>query len=115
MRLLCRSLPNGAGKRLLLLLLLTPLYMLAQSQLYTGTVKDSTGRGLAGVSVSVIGKSIVTTTNSKGSFTIPAKTGDKLVFSGISLENQEVLVGSDLNLEITMKASAQVMGDVVVV
>ena len=115
MRLLCRSLPNGAGKRLLLLLLLTPLYMLAQSQLYTGTVKDTTGRGLAGVSVSVIGKSIVTTTNSKGSFTIPAKAGDKLVFSGISLENQEVLVGSDLNLDVIMKGSAQVMGDVVVV
>lgn len=115
MRLLCRSLPNGAGKRLLLLLLLTPLYMLAQSQLYTGTVKDSTGRALAGVSVSVMGKSIVTTTKSNGTFTIPAKAGDKLVFSGISLENQEVLVGSDLNLDITMKATALTMTDVVVV
>lgn len=115
MRLLCRSLPNGAGKRLLLLLLLTPLYMLAQSQLYTGTVKDSTGRALAGISVSVLGKSIVTTTKSNGTFTIPAKAGDKLVFSGISLENQELLVGSDLNLEVTMRSSALTMTDVVVV
>jgi TonB-linked SusC/RagA family outer membrane protein len=115
MRLLCRSLPNGAGKRLLLLLLLTPLYMLAQSQLYTGTVKDSTGRALAGVSVSVMGKSIITVTKADGTFTIPAKTGDKLVFSGISLENQEVIAGSDVNVDVIMRTSAVMMGDVVVV
>src|ERR1044072_2234905 len=115
MRLLCRSLPNGAGKRLLLLLLLTPLYMLAQSQLYTGTVKDSTGRALPGVSVSVMGKSIVTVTKSDGSFTIPAKAGDKLVFSGISLENYEMLVGSDVKLDVILRASALTMTDVVVV
>jgi TonB-dependent starch-binding outer membrane protein SusC len=115
MRLLCRSLPEGAGKRLLLLLLLMPLYMMAQSQLYTGIVKDTTGRVLAGVSVSVMGKSIVTVTKSDGSFTIPAKSGDKLVFSGISLENQELLIGSDTKLDITMHASAVTMSDVVVV
>lgn len=115
MRLLCRSLPEGAGIRLLLLLLLTPLYMLAQSQEITGIVKDSTGQPLSGVSVSVLGKTMVTTTKSNGSFTIPAKTGDKLVFSGISLENQEVLVGSDSKIEVTMRTSAQLMGDVVVV
>jgi TonB-dependent starch-binding outer membrane protein SusC len=115
MRLFCRSLPEGAGIRLLLLLLLTPLYMLAQSQEITGTVKDSTGRPMAGVSVSVKGKNLITITKSAGTFIIPAQTGDVLVFSGVSLENQEVLIGSKTTLDVTMHTAAQMMGDVVVV
>jgi TonB-dependent starch-binding outer membrane protein SusC len=115
MRLLCRSLPKGAGKRLLLLLFLLPLYTLAQSQLITGTVKDSTGRPMAGISVSVKGKSRVTITKGNGSFDIPAGTGDVLVFSGISLEEQEVLIGSNTTLNVVMRSSATTMTDVVVV
>ncbi|OQP53672.1 SusC/RagA family TonB-linked outer membrane protein [Niastella populi] len=115
MRLLGRSLPKGAGKRLLLLLFLTPLYLLAQSQEVSGTVKDSTGRPLAGVSVSVKGKNLVTITKSGGTFIIPAQTGDVLVFSGVSLENQEILIGSKTTLDVTMQTSAYMMTDVVVV
>ena len=115
MRLLCRSLPNGAGIHLLLLLLLSPLYMLAQSQEISGTVKDSTGRPMAGISVSIKGKNLVTVSKSDGKFNIPAQTGDVLVFSGISLEDQEVLIGSKTNLDVTMRTSALTMGDVVVV
>jgi TonB-dependent starch-binding outer membrane protein SusC len=115
MRLLCRSLPKGAGKRLLLLLFLLPLYTLAQSQLITGKVKDSTGRPMAGISVSVKGKSRVTTTKGNGSFDIPAGTGDVLVFTGISLEEQEVLIGSNTTLDVVMRSSATTMTDVVVV
>jgi len=115
MRLLCRSLPNGAGIHLLLLLLLSPLYMLAQSQEISGTVKDSTGRPMAGISVSIKGKNLVTVSKSDGKFNIPAQTGDVLVFSGIYLEDQEVLIGSKTNLDVTMRTSALTMGDVVVV
>ena len=115
MRLLCRSLPKGAGKRLLLLLFLLPLYTLAQSQEITGIVKDSSGRPMAGVSVSVKGKTLVTITKSNGSFNIPAQTGDVLVFSGISLEDQHILIGSQTKIEVTMLTSAQMMTDVVVV
>lgn len=115
MRLLCRSLPKGAGKRLLLLLMLMPLCLLAQSQLITGTVKDSTGRPMAGVSVSVKGKSRITTTKGNGSFDIPASTGDVLVFSGISLEEQEILIGSKTTIDVVMQSSAMTMTDVVVV
>jgi iron complex outermembrane receptor protein len=115
MSLLCRSLPKGAGKRLLLLLFLTPLYLLAQSQEINGTVKDSTGRPMAGVSVSVKGKNIVAVTKSDGRFIVPAQTGDVLVFSGVSLEDQDVLIGSKTTFDVIMRTSAQLMGDVVVV
>lgn len=115
MRLLCRSLPKGAGIRLLLLLCFTPLYLLAQSQEITGTVKDSTGRPMAGISVAVKGKNIATVSKQDGKFNIPAKTGDVLVFSGISLEDQEILIGSKTSLDVTMHSLALVMTDVVVV
>src|SRR5689334_12828758 len=114
MRLLCRSLPKGAGIHLLLLLLCSPLCMLAQSPI-TGTVKDSTGHPLAGVSVSVKHKNVVAITKPNGSFTIPAETGDVLVFTGISFEDQEVLLGSNTSITVTMRQSAQQMVDVVVV
>jgi iron complex outermembrane receptor protein len=99
----------------LLLLFLLPLCTLAQSQEITGTVKDSTGRPMAGISVSVKGKNLVTITKSGGTFIIPAQTGDVLVFSGVSLENQEVLIGSKTTLDVIMKTSALTMSDVVVV
>ena len=114
MRLLCRSLPKGAGIHLLLLLLFSPLCMLAQSPI-TGTVKDSSGHPLAGVSVSVKHKNVVSITKANGSFTIPAETGDVLVFTGISFEDQEVLLGSNTTVSVTMRQSAQQMVDVVVV
>jgi TonB-dependent starch-binding outer membrane protein SusC len=115
MTLLCRSLPKGAGIRLLLLLFLLPLCTLAQSQEITGTVKDSTGRPLAGVSVSIKGKNLVTITRSSGTFIIPGQTGETLVFSGVSLEDQQVLIGSNTTIEVIMRTSATVMSDVVVV
>jgi iron complex outermembrane receptor protein len=115
MTLLCRSLPKGAGIRLLLLLFLLPLCTLAQSQEITGIVKDSTGRPLAGVSVTIKGKRLVTTSKANGSFNIPAQTGDVLVFSGVSLEDEEVLVGSKTTFDVTMHTSATLMTDVVVV
>ena len=115
MTLLCQSLPKGAGKRLLLLLFLLPLCTLAQSQEITGTVKDSTGRPMAGVSVSIKGKNLVTITKSSGTFIIPGQTGETLVFTGVSLEDQEVLIGSKTTIEVIMRTSALMMSDVVVV
>jgi iron complex outermembrane receptor protein len=99
----------------LLLLFLLPLCTLAQSQEITGTVKDSTGHPMAGVSVSVKGKNLVTTSKANGSFNIPAETGETLIFSGVSLEDQQVLIGSKTTIEVIMRTSAMLMSDVVVV
>jgi TonB-dependent starch-binding outer membrane protein SusC len=116
MRLLCRSLPKGAGIHLLLLLLLSPLFTLAQSSLISGTVTDSTGKPLAGISVSVKGKkNVLTVTKSDGTFSIPAETGETLVFSGISVEDKELLIGTQTRYIIELHTSATVMSDVVVV
>jgi len=115
MRLLCRSLPKGAGIHLFVLLLLSPLYMLAQEKPITGTVTDSAGHPMAGITISVKGSKTVSITNANGKYTINAETGNTLVFSGVSVEDQEVLVGSSRSYDITMHTTAVTMSDVVVV
>jgi TonB-dependent starch-binding outer membrane protein SusC len=115
MRLLCQSLPKGAGIHLLLLLLLSPLYMLAQSTQISGTVRDSSGHPMAGITVTVKGKNTVTSTKTNGSFAIPAEKGDVLVFSGISLDEQEVTLSGTAPVNVTMRSAAQLMTDIVVV
>lgn len=115
MRLLCRSLPKGAGIHLLLLLLLSPVVMLAQSQDIRGTVTDSTGKPLAGISVSVRGKKMATTTNANGAYVVRAETGNTLIFSGVSFEEVLILVGSKTQYDVQMHSTAVTMTDVVVV
>src|SRR5688500_3307949 len=90
--------------------------MLAQSSLIYGTVTDSTGKPLAGISVSVKGKTNLTTvTKADGTFSIPSETGETLLFSGISVENKELLVGSQTRYIIELRSAATTMTDVVVV
>jgi iron complex outermembrane receptor protein len=116
MRLLCQSHPKGAGiYLLLLLLLLSPLCMLAQTPGITGTVKDSTGRPMAGISVTVKGKGIVSSTKPNGSFAIPAEKNDVLIFSGVSLDEQEVALAGRSSIDVTMRSTALVMTDIVVI
>lgn len=115
MRLLCRSLPKGAGIHLFFLLLLSPLYMLAQENQITGKVLDSAGHPLAGITVAVKGKKMITVTKPTGTYSIPAQTGDVLVFSGISFEDKEVLVGSATSYYVTLNSTAATLNDVVVV
>jgi iron complex outermembrane receptor protein len=115
MRLLCRSLPKGAGIHLLLLLLLSPVVMLAQTGQIRGSVTDSAGHPLGGISVTVKGKKMTTITKADGTFSIPAETGNVLVFSGVSFEELQVLVGSKNVYDVEMKALAVTMSDVVVV
>jgi len=89
--------------------------MLAQEKPVTGTITDSAGHPLAGITISVKGSKTVAISGSNGKYTIPAETGNTLVFSGVSMDDQEVLVGSSRSYNVTMLTSAVTMTDVVVV
>ncbi|MEO6917279.1 MAG: SusC/RagA family TonB-linked outer membrane protein [Chitinophagaceae bacterium] len=120
--LLCRTLRSKANhlfsKKLLFLAVFTCSlhYTYAQSKTLTGTVKNSTGEAMQGVSISTKGKAGGTTTNAEGRFSIAVPSGTGiLVFSYIGFEKQEhVITGSD-NIQVTMKADAGVLNDVVVI
>jgi len=81
-----------------------------------GVVLDSKGVGLPGVSVSVIGKGRGVATNSEGYYIIQAVKGDKIQFSAVGFNAQEVVVGNNLEINITLtQAASQAMDEVVVV
>ncbi|WP_158797201.1 SusC/RagA family TonB-linked outer membrane protein [Pedobacter sp. L105] len=92
----------------------SPAKQLFAQDAIKGTVKDSTGTTLPGVSVQVKGTKLVTQTNMTGQFGIAAKAGDILVFSYIGYQQKEVTVGSQSMIEVVMKSTEQNLNTVVV-
>jgi iron complex outermembrane receptor protein len=81
--------------RLLILCFLLPLGIMAQTKEIKGVVTNSAGAAAPGVTVTVKGTKNSKATGSDGSFTLTAKEGDVLVFSGVSFETREVPVTSN--------------------
>ena len=80
----------------------------------TGTVVDTEGEVLAGVTLRVKGTTQGTTTDAKGRFTLQAKPGAVLQVSYIGYERQEVTVtGTQLNL--TLKPNDNSLNEAVVI
>lgn len=108
-----------------LLLLLLPAISAAQGQQVrsgnnevpvSGTVKDKLGAPIAGVSVTVFGKSgRGSSSDEKGHFTIQAGARSTLVFSHINYIEQSVPVNNTIVLEVLMEAREGNQNEVVVV
>lgn len=83
------------------LLLVSTGSLLAQRQV-TGTVTDENGEPLIGATILVKGTDRGTVTDLDGKFTIEANEGDVLVVSYTGYQSQEVTVGADNVLNITL-------------
>jgi TonB-linked SusC/RagA family outer membrane protein len=79
-----------------------------------GVVKDTTGMPLIGVSVSIKGTSKGILTDVDGKYTLDAAPGDVLMFTYIGFTTKEVTIGSETVLNVTLKASANSLNEVVV-
>lgn len=87
-------------------------------QTLRGTVTDTAGAPLSGVSVTVRGRTIGTTTDKDGTFSLvlpDGLTSGKLVFSSIGMETREVSIGSTTDFRIVLKRMPVAMNDVVVI
>ncbi|SMC81977.1 TonB-dependent receptor [Pedobacter nyackensis] len=84
-------------------------------QSITGTVKDVSGMGIPGASVTVKGTSRVTSTNSLGQFSIEANIGDILIISSIGFTSQEVKITSPSLGNIILSESLETLSELVVV
>jgi len=80
-----------------------------------GIVSDGNGAPLANVSVMIKGAKVDTVTNADGVFSINANIGDVLVFSRVGYTDQEVVVGEQDNLTITLVATDSKLDEVVVI
>jgi TonB-linked SusC/RagA family outer membrane protein len=79
-----------------------------------GTVTDTTGTPLIGVSVAIKGTTTGSQTDINGHFSLNANPGDVLVFSYIGFATQQVTVGADATINVVLKASANSLTEVVV-
>ncbi len=81
----------------------------------TGKITDENGGVLIGVSINVKGTSRGTITNEKGEFAISAEDNNVLVFSYVGFESQEVKVGSNTNINISLLSVKRDLENVIVI
>lgn len=79
-----------------------------------GTVSDSTGAVLPGVSVLIKGTTNGTQSDLNGHFSLSAKPGDVLVFTYIGYNTKEVTVGTETTLNVTLSSNVNQLQQVVV-
>lgn len=101
---------------LLFFLLLFPVMsvMGATPTTIKGTVTDSSGDPLMGVSVIVKGTSNGAATDLDGNFAVKAAVGDVLSFSYIGYHAQEIKLTSTDNLKVVMEENTKTLDEVVV-
>lgn len=88
----------------------------AQQKTVVGTVTDNTGQPLPGVTVVVKGTTQGTVTNADGEYTISSLPEDAtLVFSFVGMQTQEVVVGKQSKINITMEVDAIGIEEVVAI
>ena len=92
-----------------------PALLFAQTKTVTVTVKDETGKPVAGASVTIKNKTGGGTTDDAGKYSLTASSGDVLVISSITYEPVEITVGNQTSLTVDVKAKTGTLNDVVVV
>src|SRR5690606_29883650 len=87
----------------------------SQSQV-SGKITDDTGMSLPGVSVKIKDSNIGTVSGVDGNYTLPAAGANTvLVFSYLGFETQEVVVGNQSTINVTLVPSKSSLEEVVVV
>lgn len=100
----------------LILFLLCFSYTSAQvNSTVAGTVTDEQGDPLPGVNVVLDGKSIGTTTNFDGKYTLKVISSDVLVFSYLGFLTQKILYNGQATIDLVMQPDVQQLEDVVVI
>src|SRR5690606_3248248 len=81
----------------------------------SGTVSDANGEPLPGVTVSIQGTSTGTATDINGRYSIMAPEGATLIFSFIGFESQQVPIGDQSVINVTLSEDMAALDEVVVV
>jgi TonB-linked SusC/RagA family outer membrane protein len=90
--------------------------LLAQNRNITGKVTDDKGNGIANASVIVKNTKIGTTTNAEGNFSLNVPTNATvLVISSVGQKAQEVTIGDQSSINVTLQNDEGALSEVVVV
>jgi hypothetical protein len=116
MRFKCTSLKYASIFLLLLLISQSFNPVFAQDERkITGNLIDDTKLPIVGASVTVKGTTKVTSTGAGGSFSISAKTGDKILFSFLGYQTKELTVTNASTYQVVISEASSSLTDVVVV
>ncbi|MBN1598586.1 MAG: TonB-dependent receptor [Bacteroidales bacterium] len=99
----------------LLLLCFMQLNVFAQGRGITGTVIDSDGEPLPGVSIIVKGTTQGTTTSIEGTYSLEVPDDAVLVFSFIGFTPKEITVGDQSTIDVTLLEDIMELDEIVVV
>ncbi|MEN7549621.1 TonB-dependent receptor [Rapidithrix thailandica] len=86
-----------------------------EQKVITGTVKDENGAALPGVNIMIKGSSQGTISDIDGKYKIQVGNKDVLVFSFIGYASQEVEVGSQKEISVTLLSDVKQLSEVLVV
>ncbi len=100
--------------KILYIFLLISLTGFAQSTV-NGVVTDDSGTPMLGVNVIIKNTTTGTMTDFDGKYSIEAKSDDVLSFSAMGMVTKNVLVGSNKQLNVVMKADVAQLDEVVVI
>lgn len=105
-------------KRILFFLLFTSVGLISfgQTKQVSGKItSEGDGMGLPGVSVLIKGSTQGTTTDASGNYSINVGQNNTLIFSFVGFETQEVRVGNQTTINVSLAEGSNVFSEVVVV
>ena len=103
-------------KLALLLFLLAPLNLSAQTQVITGTVTDAnTGEPLPGVTVISKGTTAGSVTDLYGNYSLSVVRGAILVFSYVGYASHEILVEDQISIDVQLEEETTELDEVFVI
>jgi TonB-linked SusC/RagA family outer membrane protein len=114
------SIPKWGLPRLLRMMIIlgfSVAAVMAQAQIQVnGKVTDETGQGLPGASVVLKGTTVGTTTDSDGAYSLNVQDKSSvLVFSFIGFVTQEITVGEQTSINVSMESDIKTLAEIVVV
>ena len=99
---------------LFMMLMFSGILAFAQNRVVTGTVTDNKGAPIEGASVRIKGSRTGIATDAGGNFSISVPPGATLVFSGVGITPQEVAVGDQSTVNVSLTTTETELTNVVV-
>lgn len=88
--------------------------MYGQQKTVTGIITDSSSLPLPGASVLVKGTTVGAQSDFDGNYSIEAKTGDILVFSYLGFKEQQITVGDQSVINVSLRGDTSILDEIVV-
>jgi TonB-linked SusC/RagA family outer membrane protein len=96
------------------LFLLSNTQLFAQESIISGVISDDDANPLPGVNVFIKGSNVGTATDFDGNYSISVNTGDVLLFSFVGFSSQEVTVGDENTIDVSMVTDYANLDEVVI-